>query len=222
MGEYSKQVMQNKKMRDMPVKRKVQEMGLQLGVAALTSPGTLRGVQSGVARGVNAVRGREVWVHSSPQQGLGSITPQVSPGGRPRFQKDTPLTFGVRAPAKGTQDYLPEYVKEITTAYNSRGALGTAGKPKSVYVTKVPKTNIVATEATGKWGVSSAPQKVVREISVAGKTARQLEAEIAAATKAAGQRLVPMKSAYETAKSMRALEKALAKAKKAPPRKRID
>jgi hypothetical protein len=44
MGAYSEQVMQNKANRDMPVKRKVQEMGLQLGVAALTNPNTLRGV----------------------------------------------------------------------------------------------------------------------------------------------------------------------------------
>jgi len=54
MGAYSEQVMQNKAMRDMPVKRKVEDLGLLLGVSALTSPGTLRGIQSGVARGATA------------------------------------------------------------------------------------------------------------------------------------------------------------------------
>ena len=91
MGAYSEQVMQNKALRDMPVKRKVEEMGLQLGVAALTSPGTLRSIQSGVARGLSSVpqsvqqnvgrgisritRRDIVGVHVSPTPNLREIVP---------------------------------------------------------------------------------------------------------------------------------------------------
>lgn len=222
MGAYSEQVMQNKALRDMPIKRKIQDLGLQLTVSAAINPNTFKGIQSGVARGINTIRRQEVWVHSSPQQGLSQITPQTSPGGRPRFQKETPLTFGVRTATPGTKEYLPEYIKQITTAYNSRGALGTAGRPQSVYVTKVPIKSIMATEASGKWGVSNAPQKVIREITIAGKSPQSLADQISAATKSAGKSFTPMKNTMQTIKSEIELQKALKAARNRPRVKKID
>lgn len=168
-----------------------------VGGAALTA-GYIAGKASGVgARVVNKVKGREVWVHASPTSNLPKINPVVAPGGRPRYGKNESLTFGVRVGAKGTKPYMSEYSREISTKYSSSGAVAPAGKPVSVYVTTVPKKGIVGTEATGKWGISSMPQKVVSEINLVGKTPTQIQQSIVSAARRAGQSPRPEYSAVE-------------------------
>jgi hypothetical protein len=153
-----------------------------------------------VAAARNKLTGREVWLHSSPTPNLSQVNPVVAPKGRPRFQKDTPLTFGTRASQKGTKEYLPEYVREVTTKYNPRGNVGTAGKPQSIYVTSVRKKDVVAYEAAGKWGVSSGPQKVVSEIRIGSKTPDQLTRDISSAVRKAGESFKPQYSKAELAR----------------------
>jgi hypothetical protein len=196
------------------------------GVGAARVAGKV--VQSGrvvnpVAAAKNKVTGREVWIHSSPVGNLRQVNPVVSPKGRPRYQKDTPLTFGTRASQKGTQEYLPEYVREVTTKYNPRGNVGTAGRPQSIYVTSVRKKDVVAYEAAGKWGVSSGPQKVVSEIRIGSKTPDQLTREISSAVRKAGESFKPQYSKAELARME--LRAKLARIKNPPPpknRKKID
>ena len=181
MGEYSKQVMQNKKMRDMPVKRKVQEMGLQLGVAALTNPNTLRGVQSGVARGVNAVRNtgiparasnavrrRQIIVHGTPNEIKGNYL--IPKAGSPASPTE-PVVFG----------WNP--TKKLGISAVNNPVPYTQGKGK-VIVGSAPKSAVTSgdTEAILK---STKPVKVLGSVDP-NKNFSQYDAELRKLLKRSG------------------------------------
>lgn len=88
---YSERVMYANRMKNTPIKQKLSGIALDVAVAGLTNPGTLRNIQSGVARGLSSVpqsvqqnvgrgisritRRDIVGVHVSPTQGLREIVP---------------------------------------------------------------------------------------------------------------------------------------------------
>jgi hypothetical protein len=179
-NEYSKQVMQNKKMRDMPVKRKVQEMGLQLGVAALTNPGTLRGVQSGVARGVNAarntgiparisntVRGRQVIVHGTPNEIKGNYL--IPKAGSPE-SPTKPVVFGFEP----TKKYGVQAVNNPVPYTQGKGKVVVGSAKKSA--TSSPMPGVVK---------STQPVKVIGSVDP-NKNFSQYDAELRRLLKRSG------------------------------------
>lgn len=166
------------------------------------------------ARVANKLTGQEVLIHSSPKQNLKTILAQTS-SDRTRFAPDEALSFAARPAAKGSQQYIPDYVRDLQSALRG-SSVGVAGgtKPQSVYITKAPKKSVVPYQAQGVWGRTPSNQKVVQEIGMSGKTPQQLADEIAAATRRAGQ---PLRPEYNRAERLR-MERAHKKwMKKNPP-----
>jgi hypothetical protein len=187
MGTYSEQVMQNKANRDMPVKRKVQEMGLQLGVAALTNPNTLRGVTNTVNKGVSAIQNLKsptyYGIHGSPTEGLKKITPALGQNTQQFLKGSTNIgTSNVNKPAVFSLEPKTENVLQATD-YAQKFEVSGKG---SVYVVKGKAKNVISHELTESKNIagsdlfakstlsneklSSKPMKVVKEFKVADYT----------------------------------------------------
>ena len=209
MGAYSEQVMQNKANRDMPVKRKVQEMGLQLGVAALTNPNTLKGI-------TNRLSGSTIGLHGSPVQGLKTIEPRMS-----RSDTDTPTVSIMRTdvpPALRGQNV--NVTQSYATKEGTQGSIYIVKAKKSATdLPKFPKPDTTPkTTPSGRPVIplypsvatkSTAPVKVVAEIPLSKyKNEAALRAEIERQTNLAGS-------------SMRAIMNPNKKPKTTPTKKRF-
>lgn len=199
MGTYSEQVMQNKANRDMPVKRKVQEMGLQLGVAALTSPGTLRGVQSGVARVSNIVRGKEIMVHGSPVRDLKVIEPRPA-----RFNPDVPAIYGIsttmpanRRSSIGVTSVTSGYAQGSNWMESVYGPKPAGGG--SIYAVEVPRSSIkrpydeiikkaprIINRSQAPMVYSEKPGKVVGEVKLEWRTVEEINNDVKKMLRRAG------------------------------------
>jgi hypothetical protein len=187
MGAYSEQVMQNKANRDMPVKRKIQEMGLQLGVAALTNPNTLRGVTNTVNKGVSAIQNLKsptyYGIHGSPTEGLKKITPALGQNTQQFLKGSTNIgTSNVNKPAVFSLEPKTENVLQATD-YAQKFEVSGKG---SVYVVKGKAKNVISHELTESKNIagsdlfakstlsneklSSKPMKVVKEFKVSDYT----------------------------------------------------
>lgn len=167
LGNYSRQTMQNKRMRDMPVKRKLEAYGVGLVVGAAFNPNTFSRVS-------NALTRRQVTVHGSPTQNIKNIEPRGGSNAAPSEK----VTYGWNPGAKGSKDFV---------AQNAQTYAGGSG---SIYVAKAKKGSTVYDPGFNKAITkSSKPMKVVKEIRVQGKTQGQIREELSSAVQRAGRPL---------------------------------
>lgn len=179
-GEYSEQVMYANKMKNMPFKKKLQDLGIQLTVSAATNPNTLRAITGGVAKATNVLSGKQVVVHGSPTQSLSVIEPRTGSNAAPTEK----VAYGWNPSAKNSASFV---------AQNAQTSATGAG---SIYVAKAPKLSTKYEEGFDKAITkTSSPMKVVKEITVQGKTQGQIREELASTLKRAGAPLKTGKTA---------------------------
>lgn len=175
-NEYSKQVMQNKAMRDMPVKRKVQEMGLRLGVAALTNPNTLRGVTNKLGEIRSAKY--EYVVHTTDKPITGKT---INPGYGPKTQQRDVTLKSLGEKPIGPATYVTPVKKDWEIpAYGNTAYLG-----------KVKKTELVEPPlALQGERYTKQPMKILGKIENA-KTNPAFETQVRKAVEKEKTRIIP-------------------------------
>ena len=162
-------------------------MGLQLGVAALTNPNTLRGVTNTVNKGVSAIQNLKsptyYGIHGSPTEGLKKITPALGQNTQQFLKGSTNIgTSNVNKPAVFSLEPKTENVLQATD-YAQKFEVSGKG---SVYVVKGKAKNVISHELTESKNIagsdlfakstlsneklSSKPMKVVKEFKVADYT----------------------------------------------------
>jgi hypothetical protein len=176
LGNYSRQTMQNKKMRDMPVKQKVQEMGLQLGVAALTSPGTLRGVSNKVGQ----IRSNkyEYVVHTTDAKISGN---KINPGYGPKTQQRDATLKSLGSKPIGPATYVTPVKKDWEIpAYGN-----------TAYYGKVKKADLVEPPlALQGERYTKKPVKILGKVEGA-RTNKSFESQLRSAVEKEKTRIVP-------------------------------
>ena len=145
-------------------------------VAAKAAPGVVKAVKStgAIPRIANTVTGKKVVVSGSPTSGIRSIKPTYGSPGAP----NETVAWGWNPSRKGAKQYLTNNAQEYA---QGRG---------SIYVAKTNKTatkfDVGSDKAITK---STKPMKVVKEISVVGKTQKQIEKEVRIGVREAGSRV---------------------------------
>ncbi len=147
LGNYSRQTMQNKRMRDMPVKQKLEAFGVGLVVGAATDPGTLRGKPY-------------YGVHGSPTSGLKKIEPRIGASSAKTNQTIKGLYGEKAVPGKSVYTYPLKSDEAIKATGYGRGG--------ETYIVKGRQ----ASTTTPAWNpaerLTSTPMKVVGRMPSTG------------------------------------------------------
>lgn len=179
-GRRAEQQMYANRMKNTPIKQKLSGIALDLAVTAAVSPGTLRNVQTGLERGVNAVRntgiparisntvrGRQVIVHGTPNKIEGSyLQPRA---GSPESPKE-PVVFGFPANKK----YGLQAINNPVPYTQGKGSVVVGSAKKSATSSPIP--GVVK---------STKPVKVIGEVNP-NKNFSQYDAELRKLLKRSG------------------------------------
>jgi hypothetical protein len=186
-GEYSEKQMYANKMKNMPFKQKLTDLGIQLTVSAATNPNTLRGITNTVNKGVSAIQNLKsptyYGIHGSPTEGLKKITPALGQNTQQFLKGSTNIgTSNVNKPAVFSLEPKTENVLQATD-YAQKFEVSGKG---SVYVVKGKAKNVISHELTESKNIagsdlfakstlsneklSNKPMKVVKEFKVADYT----------------------------------------------------
>jgi hypothetical protein len=151
---------------------------LEAGIIGAATGGGIVAAQKGIraaantgipARIGNRVTGQKVVVHGSPITGMKKIEPRSGSNQLP----EKTVMFGWDPQKKGMDERITRAAGQYITKNQS-------GKPGSVYVAKIKKSEIVTPQSllNTPQVVSKSSAKVVKEIPVSNKSFKQLDDEV--------------------------------------------